>query len=352
MSSLRSFVASKGSLWRGAKACAVVGALLLLAAVPLTAAHPIPVARQESSGGGPGGGPGNRTMVNLTATDAPAFTPASVTVTPGALVEFRITSTGSLDHTFTLAKSPNHRLAQNITPTQLNDYLNANGSFVNLSLSPRSVSFANVSLPSDSGGDSFEFLSAIPYQFQAGMFGFLNVSAVPTGPPVVLAVSALSGTTQWDPAALAVNVTSYPVAVTVQVTNLGTAGHTWWLSPFPNYNLSSGNFTAFFQAHPPLAAVNLASSAGGVVDANFTISQPGVYEYICTIPGHFANGMFGFVYVGVPAPAPPASPGTAIVQEGVLAVGAAFLGVAGLLSVVASFTGRFPRPPNGGASHH
>jgi uncharacterized cupredoxin-like copper-binding protein len=352
MFSLRRPAASPRSLRRGAQACVIVGSLLLLAALPFTTAHPTTVVHRASSGGGPGGGSGHTVMVNLTATDNPSFTPNGISTPSGTLVELLISNTGSLAHTFTLSKVPNKRLAQNLTPGELNAFFNANGSLLNVSLAPHSVTGANVSIPDTAGGNSYEFVSVLPYQFQAGMLGFLNVTAGPSGPPVVLNVNALGAQTLWDPSILAVNASSYPVAVTVQVTNLGSATHTWWLSPFPNYNLSYGNFTQFFQAHAPLAAVNLAGSPGGTVDANFTVGQPGVYEYICTVPGHFANGMFGFLYIGVPPPAPATSPGTAIVQAGILVGGAALLGIGVLLALVASFTGRFPRQPPSEGSHH
>lgn len=336
---------------RGAQACGVAGLLLLLAAVPLTTGHGVETVRQSSSGGGPGGGTGTTVHVNLTATDAPAFAPSDVTVPAGSLVEFAFTNTGAYSHTFTLASVANKRIPANDTPAELDAFFNANASLLNVTLAPHSTADANVSIAQADGGNSYEFVSVVPYQFQAGMSGFLNVSAGPSGPPVELNVSALAGQTQWDPGVLAVNVSSYPVAVTVLVTNLGSSSHTWWLSPLPNFNLSYGNFTTFFQQHPPLAAVNLAGAAGGVVAANFTVSQPGVYEYICTVPGHFANGMFGFLYVGVPPPAPPSTPSTAIVQEGILVGGAALLGVAVLLALVASFTGRFPRSPESHEHH-
>ncbi|MCI4331710.1 MAG: hypothetical protein L3K19_07705 [Thermoplasmata archaeon] len=352
MFSLRHLPASPRSLRRGAKACAAVGLVLLLGALPFTAAHPVGMVRQSSSGGGPGGGNGQNVGVNLTATDAPAFTPNSFTAVAGSVVELRIMNNGSLAHTFTLSKAANHRLLPNVTPAELNAFFNANGSFVNVTLAPHSLTFANLSVPDGSGGNSYEFVSVLPYQFQAGMAGFLNVSAGVSGPPVSLNVNALAGQTLWDPSVLAVNASSYPVAVDVAVTNLGSSTHTWWLSPFPNYNLSFANFTTFFQAHPPLASVNLASSPGGTVQANFTVAKAGVYEYICTVPGHFANGMFGFLYIGVPPPAPAAAPGTAIVQEGVLVLGGTLLGVGGALTLVASFTGRFPRQPGSDESHH
>jgi uncharacterized cupredoxin-like copper-binding protein len=328
--------------------------LLIVSAAPLTAGHPTKVVRPASGGGGPGGGGGANAYANLTATDSASFVPSSITAPAGALLVLRITNTGSFAHTFTLSKTANHTFAQNSTPGQLYNFFDANGWYLNVTLPPHQVTFANVSIPMNVGGNSYEFVSVVPYQFQAGMSGRLNVTSGPSGPPVVLAVNALpgAGTFGWDPSILAVNTTSFPVAISVQVTNLGSNTHTWSLSPFPDYNLSTSNYTGFFQQHPPLAQVNLASTPGGTVDANFTVSKAGVYEYICTITGHFANGMSGYLYVGVPPPAVAAPASTAIVQEGVLIMGASLLGIGVALALVASFTGRFPRRPPSEDPHH
>jgi hypothetical protein len=60
--------------------------------------------------------------------------------------------------------------------------------------------------------------------------------------------------------------------------------------------------------------------------------------------------MNGFLYVGVPLPAPVLPPSTAIVSVWVLYSGGGLLGLGGLLAGAGLLVGRFPRspPPSGG----
>jgi len=113
--------------------------------------------------------------------------------------------------------------------------------------------------------------------------------------------------------------------------------------------LLATNFTDYFTAHAPLVNVNVPAIPGGTVWANFTITAPGVYQYICEISGHFAAGMYGFLYVGVPVPAPPAAPSAAIVDSWVLVGSAVLLGIGAVFAGVAALAGRFPphTPPPG-----
>jgi hypothetical protein len=135
------------------------------------------------------------------------------------------------------------------------------------------------------------------------------------------------------------------------VTNTGALGHTFTVSPLSNFTLSPANFTATFQTNPPLVSAPVPGGAGGTVWANFTVRAPGIYQYICTVTGHFANGMTGFLYVDVPVPPPPVAPSTAIVDTWVLIGSAVLLGVGALLAVVASYAGRFPGSKSG-RDHH
>jgi uncharacterized cupredoxin-like copper-binding protein len=256
------------------------------------------------------------------------------------VVHFELINAGLLNHTFTLSRVANVPLNPHWTPSQLDHFFAVNGSFANVTLLPRSTSFTNVSIPGDAAGGSFEFASLVPYQFQAGMSGFVNVTGT-TGTGVTLAVAG-TDSFSWDTGVLAVNATTFPVAVDLQVSNLGTFSHTFVIESTPDVNLSTSNFTTYLQQHPPLASVTLPSSPGSFVWANFTLNAKGVYEFICTVTGHFQNGMFGFLYVGVPAPAASAPPSTAIVQEGILVGGAALLGVGAVLAAAAALVGRFP----------
>ncbi|MCI4360771.1 MAG: hypothetical protein L3J91_03635, partial [Thermoplasmata archaeon] len=232
------------------------------------------------------------------------------------------------------------------TPTQVNAFFRANLSIANVSVPPQSTVFTNVSLPSSATtGSSYEIVSVIPYQFQAGMHGFLNVTGGALGPGVVLNIQATDAF-RFVPDTLAVNASSYPVTVDVDASNVGVLPHTWTLAAQPNYSLSSSNYSSYFQAHPPLGRAVL-QNGGSSNWTNFSVPGPGIYEFICEITGHFLNGMDGFLYVGVAPPANVTPPSTAIVQEGILIGAASLLGIGALFAVAAAYTGRFPRAPPG-----
>jgi len=189
----------------------------------------------------------------------------------------------------------------------------------------------------------------VPYQFQAGMWGLLNVTS--TAPGLFLSENT-TDSLSFVPNALSASPARYPVVVAVLVTNEGTFGHTFTMAPQSNVTLSSTNYTSYFSAHAPLVNSAVPALPGGTVWANFTIPGPGVYEYICEVSGHFANGMFGFFYVGVPVPAPPPTPSTAVVDEWVLVGSAILLGVGVVFAAVTAIAGRFPPRTNPPGSHH
>ncbi|MGI0132876.1 MAG: hypothetical protein ACREDK_07305, partial [Thermoplasmata archaeon] len=321
----------------------VVGSGLVVG-VPYVPSHD----RAQSTGGGPGGS-GSVTNVTINATDAPSFVPAEISVVAGSVVSFEVVNVGNFTHTFTLSRTANATFDPHWTPSQLDAFFRANGSFANLTVAPGTTGFTNVSIPQSAAQGSFEFASVVPYQFQAGMAGYLNVSSGASGPSVPLATGG-TNSLSWVPNVLAIaNATNYPISVSVALRNLGQLGHTFAVESTPGVNLSA-NFTTYFTQHPPLADVVLPTSGGAVAYANFTINAKGVYEFICTVPGHFIpGGMFGFLYVGVAPPAAAAPPSTALVQEGVLVAGGALLGIGVILALAAAYTGRFPRsgaPPS------
>jgi uncharacterized cupredoxin-like copper-binding protein len=285
--------------------------------------------------------------VNLT--DQPAFTPRSVTASAGATLSLHLVNRGNFTHTFTVSKVPNIVLNTSWAPSQLDSFFAANGSLANVSVAPKGSAYANVTFNSTVGGDSFEFVSLVPYQFQAGMWGFVNLSA--SGPGTLLFENT-TDSYQFVPAVLAAAPTHYPQILDVLVTNTGSLSHTFTVSSLNNYTLSPANFTQTFATNAPLVSQPINSGAGSTAWANFTIRAPGVYQYICTIPGHFANGMTGFLYVGVPVPPPPVAPSTAIVDTWVLAGSAFLLGIGVLIAVIASYTGRFPSTKSGGHGGH
>ena len=341
------------ALRRSSRLVLAAAVLLLLLGAVLTPGTRVPtfVGHAYAAGGGGGGGHGGTSVVNATLnmTDQPAFDPSDLLVASGTILNLSITNLGSYNHSFTLVNRPNFILNESWTPGELNAYFSANGSQVDVNVAPGGVRNVSLTFSDAQAGFSYEFVSVVPFQFQAGMFGFLNVTGAPSGPGIVANVSASSTAFAWLPPAIEIDTTAFPVTVDMQITNAGSNAHTFELAAQPNVTLLSGNFTTYFTQHPPAAFVNVPSSPGTVAWANFTLSKPGIYEYICTIPGHFTGGMYGYMYVGVAAPATEAPPSTEIVSEWVLVGGALLLGLGGLLAAAALLVGRFPRgPPTGG----
>jgi uncharacterized cupredoxin-like copper-binding protein len=334
------------------RALAVAALSLLVIGGALTATgSPVPrveYVRAQATGGNPGGGNGATLSVNLT--DAGTFSPDALTAVAGSTVTFALRNTGAYDHSFTLSKVANLTLNRSWSPSQLYMFFASNAS-ENVTLAPGASSNVTLGIPATWASGSFEFVSIVPYQFQAGMLGFLNVTGSGGGLSATITDQTATSALAFVPDSIAINATSFPLAVTIQVSNLGTTGHTWTLIAQPNVNMTPSGFTSYFQAHPP--AVNLAvpTSPGVSVTANFTLTAKGTYEYICTIPGHFAAGMFGFLYVGVPLPAPPAVPSTAIVAGWALAGAGAILGISVALAAGAAYVGRLP-PKVAQPRHH
>jgi len=287
--------------------------------------------------------PADAETIAINMTDAPAFAPAFPVVPEGTSVTFELVNQGNFTHSFTLADVPSFTLDRSWTPGQLDAWFQANGSFANVSVAPGAVGWANVTFGDATALDFFQFVSIVPYQFQSGMVGQVNVSS--TGPGEVLAESTVNSLA-FVPNTLAVlNATRYPVSIDVLVTNQGDDSHTFTVVPQSNVSLTSGNFTDYFTSHPPLSNVNVPSQAGGTVWANFTVKAPGIYQYLCEIPGHFAAGMSGLLYVGVTPPPPAPAPSTAIVDQWLLIGSGALLGVGAVIAAVAAYAGRFPPGP-------
>jgi uncharacterized cupredoxin-like copper-binding protein len=328
-------------LLRGGAGFAIAATALLLLGIPLVA----PIAHAESAArsleyGHPVHPAATRVNFTVNATDAPAFLPATLRgAQAGDNVSIRVQNLGSYPHTFTLSKVPNFLLNRNWTPGQLDAWFRANGSFANVSVNPGAVGWANFSVPVNATGASFEFASVVPYQFQAGMQGFLAISA--GGPSVVLDLKATSQF-QFLPGVLVANATKFPVVLEIKVSVVGQGSHTFTLSAIPGVFVTSSNYTAYFNQHAPLVNLQLPQS-GTIYNSTFLVPSAGAYEFICTVPGHFLAGMNGTLWVGVQPPSPPAMLSTALVQTGVL-VGAGVLMIfAVMLAVASQYVGRFPR---------
>jgi len=114
-------------------------------------------------------------------------------------------------------------------------------------------------------------------------------------------------------------------SIAVTFTDNDVLDHTFTIIPLQgwvipaDYSTEQLNHLAYGS---PGALINLNASAvgnpGDVQHGNLTITAPGWYEFVCTEPGHFTQGMYGFVAFGMNLPSnltvSPAStgPGTAV----------------------------------------
>ncbi len=102
--------------------------------------------------------------------------------------------------------------------------------------------------------------------------------------------------------------------ISVTLTTLGSLAHTFTLVNASNegYNLASlaggnpaavtaGQLNSFFAKYPPLVNVPFLTTLGSK-EINFTSPAKGWYEFICTEPGHYQSGMFGFLAFGMDVP--------------------------------------------------
>jgi uncharacterized cupredoxin-like copper-binding protein len=293
----------------------------------------------------------NTTVVSVNLTDRPAFDPAALSTAEGTTLAVHLENVGNFSHTFTVVRAPDVHLNASWTPTQLDAFFRANGSLANVSVAPGTSAWANLSFNASTGFDTFEFVSVVPYQFQAGMVGEITISSTAPGLELSENTSVSGSNYEFLPNVLSANPAKFPVNLDVLVTNLGSFSHTFTLAPQSNVTLTVGNYSGYFAAHTPLVSANVPAGSGTTVWANFTIKTPGVYMYICLIPGHFAGGMSGLLYVGVPVPPAPPAPSTAIVEKWVLVGSGILLGVGLLIAALSALVGRFPPKPAGGHGH-
>lgn len=85
--------------------------------------------------------------------------------------------------------------------------------------------------------------------------------------------------------------------VTVTMVSLGTQPHSFTLSAIPNFQFNSSDSTthilAFFAVHPPLVNLSVNGTVGEKHSETFIAPAYGEYEYVCTQPLHFSEGMYG-----------------------------------------------------------
>ena len=285
----------------------------------------------------PGSAPATDVNQTVNVTDN-GYQPSSLNLSVNTTLSLHLVNVGTVVHTFTVDATPDQVIPSNIPPAKLLAlFAPANASLVNLTLTPGQAGYWNYTFRTltHPSGDSYEFLSLASggYQFKAGLFGFLHVSSGAVGPHQVVFVNA-TGAITFVPSIL---VASPGLPIVFEVGIQGPLSHTFTLDSIPNDTGLSNSFSnsqllAYFVAHPPLVDDPLSPSSPPVVTA--AISMPashGIYEYVCTVPGHFP-GMQGHIYVGV-TPQPPNNVPVVsqVVQVGLFVVAAVVLAGAGFL---------------------
>jgi len=96
-------------------------------------------------------------------------------------------------------------------------------------------------------------------------------------------------------------------SISVSFTDGSTLPHTFtiigkegWVIPS---SISTSDFDKLVYGNSPKVIYNLNISGAGTVPGNFTSLGPGWYEIVCTEPGHFVSGMYGFIAFGMNLPA-------------------------------------------------
>ena len=96
-------------------------------------------------------------------------------------------------------------------------------------------------------------------------------------------------------------------SITVSFTDASSEAHTFtiigregWVIPS---SITGTDFNNLVFGHSPPVLFNLNISAPGTTPGTFTSPGPGWYEFVCTEPGHFQSGMYGFIAFGENLPA-------------------------------------------------
>jgi plastocyanin len=91
-------------------------------------------------------------------------------------------------------------------------------------------------------------------------------------------------------------------SISVAFTDAASVAHTFTIIGREGYVIPSGisetDFNNLVFGHSPTVVYNINASGPGTVSGNFTAPGPGWYEFVCTEPGHFQSGMYGFIAFG------------------------------------------------------
>ncbi|HXQ78878.1 MAG: sulfocyanin-like copper-binding protein [Thermoplasmata archaeon] len=139
----------------------------------------------------------------------------------------------------------------------------------------------------------------------AGMGGVRPVNAQPVDEAGATTVD-VTATTTFSFTPNTVEQVATGTNVTVSLTDAGSISHSFtiigregWVIPS---TITEANFEQLVYGNAPAVLFNLNISSVGTDSATFTAPGPGWYEFVCTEPGHFAEGMYGFIAFGMNLP--------------------------------------------------
>lgn len=154
-----------------------------------------------------------------------------------------------------------------------------------------------------------------------GWYGFVVPAATEIHAPAVLPSTIT--VTAMDTFSYAVsdnNEVANNTTITVQFYNIGTLQHTFSLSSVQGVAIpttANYNATGWTDSKGVFHPFYVAATLNGGTNTTLTFPAPptGWYEFICTEPGHFQQGMLNVIGFGVPAPSN-LTGGGALVQVG------------------------------------
>lgn len=139
-----------------------------------------------------------------------------------------------------------------------------------------------------------------------GWFGFIapSASSALKAPPAGSLPTNVTVTASNYAFAVSANEVAPNATIYVTFINTAPISHTFTLSPVQGVaipiSVYGSNVSDYFAKHTPWATVQL--NGQGQTTINFTSPPNGWYEFVCTVPGHFAQGMYNAMGFGVPAP--------------------------------------------------
>lgn len=145
----------------------------------------------------------------------------------------------------------------------------------------------------------------------AGVFATPSTPATGslTGAATATGASSLSVTATGDYGYTPSTFQQVPTnsTITVTFTDGSVLAHTFtiigregWVIP-SDISASAFSNLVFGDSPPVLFDLNV-SGSGDQVTGSFQSPGPGWYEFVCTVPGHFQNGMYGFIAFGEDLP--------------------------------------------------